>query len=210
MVHRCSSEGRSWVSGMVRAKNKPERTRARRCAVESNRGRLRKVTGRSGCGARDRRRRAGACGTRPCTDRQASRGLRLSWQEHDRLLSHRDFDRFECSAVAALVVVWQVRTVSLPHYNPRMESLVCAAILFDLDGVLVESIGSVERQWTIWAGEHGLDAQTVLPVAHGRPTIETIREFAPHISPAIDIKAEALKMEEREIADMDCVHQVPG
>ena len=91
-----------------------------------------------------------------------------------------------------------------------MTKLSCAAILFDLDGVLVESIGSVERQWTIWAKEHRLDPAEVIPVAHGRPTIETIREFAPRISPAIDVAAEAHTMEQREIGDMDCVHPVPG
>ncbi len=91
-----------------------------------------------------------------------------------------------------------------------MEKISCSAILFDLDGVLVESIGSVERQWTIWAKEHGLSPAKVIAVAHGRPTIETIREFAPQISWPIDIPAEALRMEEREIADMDCVHAVSG
>ena len=57
---------------------------------------------------------------------------------------------------------------------------------------------------------HGLDAAKVIPVAHGRPTGETIREFAPQISHSIDIEAEARKMEEREIGDMDCVHSVAG
>src|SRR5690348_12313938 len=91
-----------------------------------------------------------------------------------------------------------------------MERISCCAILFDLDGVLVESAGSVERQWTIWANEHGLEAAKVIAVAHGRPTIETIREFAPQIHGFIDVEAEALKMEKREIADMDCVHPVAG
>src|SRR5689334_1650136 len=91
-----------------------------------------------------------------------------------------------------------------------MEKISCAAILFDLDGVLVESIGSVERQWTRWAKEYGLDPGQVVAVAHGRPTIETIREFAPQIPHALDVEAELLKMEEREIGDMDCVHPVAG
>ena len=91
-----------------------------------------------------------------------------------------------------------------------MEKISCAAVLFDLDGVLVESIGSVERQWTHWAKEYGLDPAQVVSVAHGRPTIETIREFAPQIPHAIDVEAELCKMEEREIGDMDCVHPVAG
>ncbi len=88
-----------------------------------------------------------------------------------------------------------------------MTKIQCAAILFDLDGVLVASQGSVERQWTRWANEYGLDPEQVIRVAHGRPTIETIREFAP---PTVDHQAELLKMEQREIADMDLVHVIPG
>lgn len=88
-----------------------------------------------------------------------------------------------------------------------MTKISCAAILFDLDGVLVESRGSVERQWTIWAKEYGLDPEEVIHVAHGRPTIETIREFAP---PHLDMEAELQKMETREIGDMDLVKVIAG
>jgi sugar-phosphatase len=91
-----------------------------------------------------------------------------------------------------------------------MERISCSAVLFDLDGVLVESIGSVERQWTRWAKEYGLDPAQVVAVAHGRPTIDTIREFVPQIPQTIDVEAELWKMEEREIGDMDCVHPVAG
>lgn len=91
-----------------------------------------------------------------------------------------------------------------------MVKLSCSAILFDLDGVLVFSRESVERQWTRWANEHGLDPKEVLAVAHGRPTTETIQEFVPRISKPIDVAAELALMEEREIGDMDCVHPIPG
>lgn len=91
-----------------------------------------------------------------------------------------------------------------------MVKLSCAAILFDLDGVLVSSVGSVERQWTRWAHEYGLDPDEVIAVAHGRPTIDTIREFVPRIHKPIDVEEEMRLMEEREIGDMDCVHPVPG
>src|SRR5581483_11891422 len=53
-----------------------------------------------------------------------------------------------------------------------MREFLCAAVLFDLDGVLVDSRGAVERQWSIWAAAHGLDPPRVLHVAHGRPTVE--------------------------------------
>ncbi len=75
-----------------------------------------------------------------------------------------------------------------------MLTLNCSAILFDLDGVLVDSTGSVDRQWRAWAREHGIDEQKVIDVAHGVRTIEVIRRVAPHI----DAETEVLRLEQRE------------
>jgi sugar-phosphatase len=82
----------------------------------------------------------------------------------------------------------------------------CQAILFDLDGVLVESRPVVERQWARWAKEHGLDAAEVIHIAHGTPTIDTVRTVAPQL----DAAAEASTIEQREIADLDGVRVIPG
>ena len=38
----------------------------------------------------------------------------------------------------------------------------CSAILFDLDGVLVDSTGSVDRQWRAWARTKGIDGDKVM------------------------------------------------
>ena len=65
----------------------------------------------------------------------------------------------------------------------------CAAILFDLDGVLVDSTRSVDRQWRAWAREQGIDGDKVMAVAHGVRTIEVIRAVAPHL----DAQAEPIK-----------------
>jgi sugar-phosphatase len=81
----------------------------------------------------------------------------------------------------------------------------CAAILFDLDGVLVDSTGSVDRQWRAWAREHGIDEQTVVAIAHGVRSIEVIRTVAPHL----DAKVEARKLEAREASDRGIV-VMPG
>jgi len=91
-----------------------------------------------------------------------------------------------------------------------MEKISCSAILFDLDGVLAESVASGDKQWTRWAKERGLDAAVVIRAAHGVPTIETIRQFAPQISSPIDVEAEARMMEQREIDDRESVHPVAG
>jgi mannitol-1-/sugar-/sorbitol-6-phosphatase len=78
-----------------------------------------------------------------------------------------------------------------------MTKFPCAAILFDLDGVLVDSTGSVDRQWRAWAREHGIDEQTVIAIAHGVRSIEVIRAVAPDL----DAQVEARKLEAREAAD---------
>ncbi|HTE91211.1 MAG TPA: HAD family hydrolase, partial [Terriglobales bacterium] len=87
-----------------------------------------------------------------------------------------------------------------------MVSFNCSAILFDLDGVLVDSTGSVARQWRLWATENNIDPEKVLEIAHGRRTIEVVRILAPHL----DAKAEESKIEKREADDIDGVAVMPG
>ena len=82
----------------------------------------------------------------------------------------------------------------------------CAAILFDLDGVLVDSTRSVARQWRQWAIDTGIDPEAVLAVAHGVRSIEVIRRMAPHL----DAEKETLALEKREAADLDGVVVMPG
>ncbi len=68
--------------------------------------------------------------------------------------------------------------------RPRMSEAViaCDAVLFDMDGTLVDSRELVERMWLQWAAEHGLSADAVLAVAHGRRTLETMAIVAPHLA----------------------------
>jgi len=87
-----------------------------------------------------------------------------------------------------------------------MKTFTCAAILFDLDGVLVDSTRSVVRQWHRWAREKGLNPDEVSAVAHGVRTIEVVRRMAPHL----DAEAEALALEQREAVDYDGVEVMPG
>jgi sugar-phosphatase len=87
-----------------------------------------------------------------------------------------------------------------------MQSFVRQAILFDLDGVLVDSTACAGRIWKIWARENGLDPEYMAQVAHGRPTIETVRMVAPNL----DAQAETAKIEEREVNDVEGLKAVPG
>ena len=87
-----------------------------------------------------------------------------------------------------------------------MATFRCSALLFDLDGVLVDSTRSVDRQWRIWAREQGIDEEKVMALAHGVRTIDVIRAVAPHL----DAEAEVRKLESREAEDHDGVAVMPG
>jgi sugar-phosphatase len=80
------------------------------------------------------------------------------------------------------------------------------ALLFDLDGVLVNSIPAVERVWSRWAEERGFNVQEVLHRAHGRPSIETLR----YLLPDADHEAENRLVEGAEIEDVEGIVPLPG
>jgi mannitol-1-/sugar-/sorbitol-6-phosphatase len=82
----------------------------------------------------------------------------------------------------------------------------CRGVLFDLDGVLVDSTPAVARVWAKWAAKHGLVADEVVRQAHGRPSIATIRDLLPDA----DHEAENLEVERGEIEDVDGVIPLPG
>ncbi len=73
----------------------------------------------------------------------------------------------------------------------------CDAIVFDLDGVLVNSAPAIERHWQHWADTHGLGVERILLVAHGMRTIDTIRLVAPHLN----AEEEAAHIEALEVSD---------
>ena len=80
------------------------------------------------------------------------------------------------------------------------------AILFDMDGVLMDSTPSVERVWRAWAAKHGLDPDRVAGQAHGRRSIETIRA----VTPQLDAEKENIVVEQMEIDDKEGVTALPG
>ena len=87
-----------------------------------------------------------------------------------------------------------------------MTEIHCAALLFDMDGVLINSTPAVARVWRRWAIEHGFDPEEVVTSAHGRPSLTTVREYLPNA----DHEAENREVERREIEDLEGVVPLPG
>jgi sugar-phosphatase len=87
-----------------------------------------------------------------------------------------------------------------------MTEILCQGVLFDLDGVLVDSTPAVARVWTIWARKHGFDPEETVRKAHGRPSLSTIRELLPNANH----EAENAEMERMEIEDVSDVVPLPG
>ena len=61
-----------------------------------------------------------------------------------------------------------------------------AAVLSDLDGVLVDSGAEVERVWREWAVSRGLDPDEVVRAMHGVPAAQVIARVAPWLNPRIE------------------------
>ena len=82
----------------------------------------------------------------------------------------------------------------------------CKALLFDMDGTLVDSTAIVERAWTGWAARHQIPLEAVLSFAHGRPTIATLE----HFFPALDHTAELEELDRLEETQLGGIQAVPG
>jgi sugar-phosphatase len=82
----------------------------------------------------------------------------------------------------------------------------CDAVLFDLDGVLVDSSACVERHWQRWAEEHELDAAAIRKIAHGRRTEDTIALVAPHLN----AREEAARLAGWEATDTTGILRIEG
>lgn len=82
----------------------------------------------------------------------------------------------------------------------------CAGVLFDSDGVLVDSDASVVAAWTRWAREAGLDPGPVLASVHGRPAAASVAAFLPPEAVAEGVA----RINRYEVEDAAQVRALPG
>lgn len=84
--------------------------------------------------------------------------------------------------------------------------ITCKALLFDMDGVLINSTPAVARVWGRWARQHGFEPAEVIAKAHGRPSLMTVQEYLPDA----DHELENRVVERMEIEDLDGIVPLPG
>ena len=83
------------------------------------------------------------------------------------------------------------------------------AVLFDMDGTLVDSDNAVERAWLTWATDYGVDGPAAVLLAHGSPSEPTVRKLLAHLDePAI--LAAATRQLELQYDDLSDVVPTPG
>jgi sugar-phosphatase len=77
------------------------------------------------------------------------------------------------------------------------------AVLFDMDGTLVDSDAAVERAWTTWSQRYGVEA-AALTALHGSPADHTVRRLLPTLGPDAVSRAAAdqLELQYDDVADV--------
>lgn len=92
----------------------------------------------------------------------------------------------------------------------RVSTIIRAsAILFDMDGTLVDSSAVVERVWTDWAMANDLDPAEVLEVVHGRQGHESMAILLPERATEQNL-ADNRAMLARETAELDGIVEIFG
>ena len=83
---------------------------------------------------------------------------------------------------------------------------VIRAVLFDLDGVLVESREATERVWLEWAGRHGIGVEELQEAMHGVRSVEVVRALRPEL----DALAESDAIERAQVEDVRGLRAIRG
>ncbi|HEV7254068.1 MAG TPA: HAD family hydrolase [Mesorhizobium sp.] len=92
-----------------------------------------------------------------------------------------------------------------PAFQPLERNF--GALLFDMDGTILNSIAAAERVWARWATRQGLDVEAFLPTIHGVRASETIKRLG---LDGLDIEEEVRALTEAEIADVEGIEVIAG
>ncbi len=79
-------------------------------------------------------------------------------------------------------------------------------VLFDMDGVLVSSVGSAERCWRQWAAHYGVPHASEVRIQHGTRAVDIMEQ----LKPGVDKQAGLRLIEDMEIADVGDLQVLPG
>jgi sugar-phosphatase len=90
--------------------------------------------------------------------------------------------------------------------TPASIQLRCKGILFDMDGILISSMESVERCWRRYAALRGVDAEYVMSITQGCRAIDTVKRLRPDLDPEEELNV----IEGFELADCDGLTVLPG
>jgi sugar-phosphatase len=82
----------------------------------------------------------------------------------------------------------------------------CKGILFDMDGILISSLGSVERSWTKWSRMRGIDPVNACSIAHGCRSIDTVARLRPDLNAEVENQI----IEDMEVEDTEGITVLPG
>jgi len=85
----------------------------------------------------------------------------------------------------------------------------CRGLLFDMDGVLVDSRAVVERTWYRWGALRGVDPAPFLAIAHGRRVRDTLRAVTPEAT-AEAIAREVAWLDAAEAEDFEGITAIAG
>ncbi|QIK68205.1 HAD-IA family hydrolase [Nocardioides sp. HDW12B] len=93
--------------------------------------------------------------------------------------------------------------------TPAEVELDAAALVFDNDGVLVDSVEAGNEAWTRWAEEHDQDPAHVLTVIHGRRAADTVADLLATEAPD-RVAAASARIDELELETAHRARALPG
>ena len=83
------------------------------------------------------------------------------------------------------------------------------ALLFDMDGTLVDSTAAVERIWGRWAAKHGMRFADFAHTMHGRRAVDIMQAIAPP-DIGLDLAVEVARIDEEEVVETDGIVPITG